>query len=500
MSVWYRPCAAINPEGTQAITDATIQLYAVDDTTFAEPLTVEDAAHVPTQTLRVTNYLTPGFWGPDEGVVVAKSGDWVTLIEATEGLRDAAEAAATAAQTLASSAIQGIVEGDNINVDTSDPTHPKISFNLDAVVLETNFSRDPSFEYTVNLPTNPNGTVEYNTSIKHSGTRSVKMTNTTGTGPFNPAFQSAVSPETMGMENGDQVTWSVWVYVPSATTWDPQLRIGGAAVGTAVQGSGYNVPKDTWTRISVTATIADATSTNLTCYVYGPTTSGEVIYVDDRGLARGTTPVNFSGDDDQSGQDFYRWRGTAGQSFSERYTPGLTVVGGDGSQIEVTDADAYWTFEIDGTSYSVAKPGEGVDLDDVDGISEFVKSVLSEAEDAEGFREAIGAGTLDDISVSSDDITDATSVGKAVMTASNQAAARTAIGAGTSSLTTASSAETLALSITNKAVTPGGLKALADAKLNVDSEDQLTFLGFLTENPPTENLEKGMFWFLLGED
>jgi hypothetical protein len=469
MSVWYGPRAAINPEGTQAVTDVPVQFFAVTDTTFSSPLTVEDVSHVPTQTMQVSNYLLPGFWGPDGGIVMAKAGDWKTPVEALEGLRDAAVAAQDAAQELRDSAIIGIVEGDNIHVNNTDPQHPRISFNMDAVVLESNFSKDPSFEYTSGLPSNPNGTIEYNTSIKHSGTRSVKMTNTTGAGPFNPAFQSGASPESMGLENGDQITWSLWVYVPSATTWDPQLRIGGAAVGTAKQGSGYNVPKDTWTKISLSHTVADATSTSLTCYVYGSTTSGEVIYVDDRGLAKGENSVDFSGDTPQDGNDFYRWRGVAGQSVSERFTPGLNVVGVDGTVVEVTESTAYWTFTIDGTDYTVAKPSAGVALADVSGVTDFAKGVLESADDAEEFRDAIGAGTGTGTgSVASADITDATTIGKAAITAENAAALTALLSAATATtkgiVELATTAEATAGTDTTRAVTPAGLAAAVAAK------------------------------------
>lgn len=69
-----------------------------------------------------------------------------------------------------------------------------------------------------------------------------------------------------------------------------------------------------------------------------------------------------------------------------------------------------------------------------------------------------GSGT-----VTSDNITDATTTGKAVLTAANQAAARTAIGAGTSNLAIGTTASTAAAgnhvhpatAITATAIAPG---------------------------------------------
>lgn len=66
-------------------------------------------------------------------------------------------------------------------------------------------------------------------------------------------------------------------------------------------------------------------------------------------------------------------------------------------------------------------------------------------------------------SVTSNSITDATATGKAVLTAANQAAARTAIGAGTSSLTIGTTASTAAAgnhvhpasAVTATAIAPG---------------------------------------------
>ena len=102
--------------------------------------------------------------------------------------------------------------------------------------------------------------------------------------------------------------------------------------------------------------------------------------------------------------------------------------------------------------------------------------------DAEVMRDTIGAAlvgvggvsvaindeadtiTLSLSGVTSVQISDSTAIGRSLLTAADAAAARAAIGAGTSDLELATTEETLDGSDTTKAVTPAGLKAVADTK------------------------------------
>lgn len=107
MSVWYDARAAINPEGTVSVTNVAVQFFDPADTDYAAPLVVTDKAGVAYTSMHIINYLVPGFYGPDAGLVIAKSGDWTTPVEAVAGIRDAAVAAqgaAQAAQTAAEAA------------------------------------------------------------------------------------------------------------------------------------------------------------------------------------------------------------------------------------------------------------------------------------------------------------------------------------------------------------------------------------------------------------
>ena len=95
-----------------------------------------------------------------------------------------------------------------------------------------------------------------------------------------------------------------------------------------------------------------------------------------------------------------------------------------------------------------------VSVDDITGISPDVETLLK-AEDAATARTAIGAGTSNlaigttastamagNYQPSSASIGDATTVGRSVLTAADQSAARTAIGAGTSNLALGTTATT----------------------------------------------------------
>lgn len=95
-----------------------------------------------------------------------------------------------------------------------------------------------------------------------------------------------------------------------------------------------------------------------------------------------------------------------------------------------------------------------VSVDDITGISPDVETLLK-AEDADTARTAIGAGTSNleigttastakagNYQPSSENISDATAVGRSVLTSTNQSAARTAIGAGTSNLALGTTATT----------------------------------------------------------
>lgn len=116
---------------------------------------------------------------------------------------------------------------------------------------------------------------------------------------------------------------------------------------------------------------------------------------------------------------------------------------------------------------------EPVSVDDITGISPDVETLLK-AEDAATARAAIGAGTSNlaigttsstakagNYQPTSTNISDATTVGRSVLTAADQGAARTAIGAGTSNLTLGTTAST-ALAGNANAVSASKLQTARD--------------------------------------
>lgn len=100
MASWYDPRPALDPTTVRPVTDVTAQVYAMTDTSRSTPLVVEDASHLPITTLRITNYVVPGFWGPDEGCVIQSTG-LVTPVVPIGGLLATAQAAAQSAASVA---------------------------------------------------------------------------------------------------------------------------------------------------------------------------------------------------------------------------------------------------------------------------------------------------------------------------------------------------------------------------------------------------------------
>lgn len=103
--IWYGERAAIDPTTVRPMNNVDVQFYAPTDTAFTAPLTVKDSSGVATTSVHVQNYILPGFYGPDTGVV-ARSGNWITplvgdsgaaaLAQAEAAVADAATALATA--------------------------------------------------------------------------------------------------------------------------------------------------------------------------------------------------------------------------------------------------------------------------------------------------------------------------------------------------------------------------------------------------------------------
>lgn len=135
---WYDPRPALDPTTVLPVNNVDVQVFAVDDTAYATPLTVTDASHVAMTSLRVTNYVVPGFYGPDNGVVLRAPG-FVTPFIPIEGLvQDAQDAKASAA-----SAVQAVTAGAGISIDATDAQHPAVGLNLSTPTDATNLATNP---------------------------------------------------------------------------------------------------------------------------------------------------------------------------------------------------------------------------------------------------------------------------------------------------------------------------------------------------------------------
>lgn len=201
-------------------------------------------------------------------------------------------------------------------------------------VIATNLYPDPSFEYATTptgIPGNstsnmPNGTVVADTEHVRSGSRSVKITCLVDNGNVNPTIWSGVPVSTLGLDLGDVITLSAWVYSESTDTNAnniAQLRIGGNAM-TALQGINYSITPGTWNRISLTSNPITNLSGTITFYLYGPRNIGESAWFDDVGIVKGDSVIDFSGDQAPNGGYDYRWTGAPGASSSEQFVPAIT--------------------------------------------------------------------------------------------------------------------------------------------------------------------------------
>ena len=170
-----------------------------------------------------------------------------------------------------------------------------------------NLALNPSMETDAtsiaNMGSTP-GTDARSTEQAWRGSASAKLTSAGG--------RKWMTSETFS--TGDTVSWSLWVYSPSAprtlsTYWE--------ATGTGGSGAGATVPANVWTRItgSVTFTSAQADKTN---YGFGYLRSGSaandgiIMYVDGVMITKSIEQYEFA---DGSTQN-WAWTGAANNSVS----------------------------------------------------------------------------------------------------------------------------------------------------------------------------------------
>ena len=116
--IWYGERAAIDPTTVRPMNNVDVQFYAPTDTAFTAPLTVKDSSGVATTSVHVQNYILPGFYGPDTGVV-ARSGNWITPLNGDSGAQALAQAEAAVAAAASATATAESFAGQITGVGTA---------------------------------------------------------------------------------------------------------------------------------------------------------------------------------------------------------------------------------------------------------------------------------------------------------------------------------------------------------------------------------------------
>lgn len=174
------------------------------------------------------------------------------------------------------------------------------------------------------------GTVGLSTTVRVSRATDVVSKSGTITG----------TPATYGAGAGDLMTFSAWVYVPPGA--DPYgvndyvIGMYGTAPGSAKYAS-VSAVRGSFVQVVATFPVVDPNGTLLP-RIFCPTYSGDSIWIDDFGLTKGSTPVDFSGDTISAPGSGCRWAGTPGASVSQRFTePLLDYFDGDFADFAGTD-------------------------------------------------------------------------------------------------------------------------------------------------------------------
>ena len=172
----------------------------------------------------------------------------------------------------------------------------------------TNLALNPSMETdmtsTGNIGSTP-GVVVRSTEQAKSGSASLKLTQASGRGWF-------VSDGIFAA--GDTVKWSFWVYSNTAFSVPPYWERSTTYTGGG-GGAGVSVPVNTWTKVTGTLTL---TSTQVAGTLFkfgyhrGTPTTGEVVYIDDVMITKGSTLYNFA----DGRTTNWIWNGAANNSTS----------------------------------------------------------------------------------------------------------------------------------------------------------------------------------------
>jgi hypothetical protein len=232
-------------------------------------------------------------------------------------------------------------------------TRPSFETQAGTIVVETNLAENPSAENAAGWSNN-NGTawtVTRDTSVKRSGTQSVKSVLNAG-----QTSSSILSLYSIGSlaTNGSPATAGT-VYSMSAHFMTPhsgyQARVAvqfldaaSAVIGGVIYGSYVALTANVWSRASLFNTTAPTGTTRIRVFGYvdkisGSGVAGDAAYVDDAFIASSWGHGDYFDGGTAAADEFtYAWTGTAHASTSTRSAAGLAgVSGGAASAIYSTD-------------------------------------------------------------------------------------------------------------------------------------------------------------------
>lgn len=369
MTFTFTAQVAWDPNGKQAVKNASFQVYAVTDTAYTTPLpitdpfgvalpgnilnsgsqgvfpqfqqatnsavVVTDPAHTYAWTLNcvptdaaTANFISTGGSATNNALANTYTPKWLAnsaytvnqIITNPTGDLVRCTTAHTATSTYDSTKFQlnatdpnaSTAGALNATYTTPGSVSTQISSASTPLGLRTNLDTNPSFETNVTGLT-PNGTgttVGASTLQAYTGTQSALIT-------WGTIYGNVT--KTLTTIPGLTYTWSQYVYVPSGAT-AVQLTAYGSVPAQVY--SPATTTTGAWQRLSVTFT---ANGTSVTLAVQGATQppSGQTCYID-AGLIEQTAQLRsfFTGSTPATGATTYAWTGTADASTSTQTTVG----------------------------------------------------------------------------------------------------------------------------------------------------------------------------------
>lgn len=182
----------------------------------------------------------------------------------------------------------------------------------------TTGSTSPSSYFDGSTPAG--GGYQYYWTGATGASTSIQGTPATGTVYKNTTSGTFGTPASYGLDIGDYVTGSAWLYLPTGITAPTvALAITGTAF-TATASILTPTDRDKWVQIVTKAQVANPSGT-MNLRIYSGNKSGDIINYDDFGFAIGDEAVDFNGDMAPSADGIYTygWSGTPGASPSNAY-------------------------------------------------------------------------------------------------------------------------------------------------------------------------------------